>query len=65
MEVLCLKKNQMTNSSGSSSKMSHYQLDQLTHLQELGDSIAELVGAMQKQIDTADLYKNKEDIMCH
>jgi hypothetical protein len=34
-------------------------------LQELGDSIAELVGAMQKQIDTADLYKNKEDIMCH
>jgi hypothetical protein len=50
--------------------MSHYQTEQLTHLQDLGGSITELVGALQKQNDTqelgsaiADLYKNKEDIV--
>jgi hypothetical protein len=48
--------------------MSKYHTKQLTHLQDLGGSITDLVGAMQKQNVTwelgsaiADLYKSKED----
>ena len=57
------------NSSGSS-RLTHYQTEQLTHLQDLGGSITELVGALVSQNDTqelglaiADLYKNKEEIL--
>jgi hypothetical protein len=60
----------MSNSNSGGGRMSPYQMEQLTQLQDLGGSITELVGAMQKQSETqelgsaiADLYKNKEDIV--
>ena len=46
----------ISNSSGGSNKMSHYQMEQLTYLQDLGGSITELVGGFKSRM----ILKNQE-----